>query len=152
MSNQRRTFEEIEIGEEFLTASRTVTESDILAYAGLSGDFEELHVSETFARQTVFGGRVAHGLLGLVLLDGLKTRTALVTGVQTIASLGWTWDFPKPIRVGDTVRGRFVVARKRRTSRGDRGVLYIQCELQNQAGEVVQQGENRMMVACRAGC
>jgi acyl dehydratase len=149
MQSERRYFEDIEVGEEFTTATRTVTESDVLAYAGLSGDFEELHVSEEFAKGTIFGQRVAHGLLGLVLLDGLKTRTSLVTSVKTIASLGWTWDFPKPLKFGDTIEGRFVIANKRRTSKGDRGILYIQAELRNQHGEILQKGENRMMVACR---
>jgi acyl dehydratase len=149
MENERRYFEDIGVGEEFLTPTRTVTESDVLTYAGLSGDFEELHVSEEFARGTVFRKRVAHGLLGLVLLDGLKTRTSLVTGVQTIASLGWTWDFPRPLNFGDTIQGRFVISSKRRTAKGDRGILFIQGELRNQTGEIIQKGENRMMVACR---
>jgi acyl dehydratase len=84
-----------------------------------------------------------------VLLDGLKTRTAIVTGVKTMASLGWTWDFQKPLHFGDTVHARLVVTSKRRTSRGDRGILFIQGELINQVGEVIQKGENRMMVHCR---
>ncbi len=150
MATERRYFEDIQIGEEYLTPSRTITESDVLAYAGLTGDFEELHVSEAFARTTPFGTRVAHGLLGLAILDGLKTRTAIVTGVHTMASLGWTWDFPRPLHFGDTVHARLVVANKRRTSKGNRGILFLQAELINQAGEVVQKGENRMMVHCRA--
>lgn len=150
MRDQRRYFEDLEIGEEWTTPSRTLTESDIAWYAGLSGDYEEVHVSEEFARNTVFGHRIGHGLLGLIILDGLKTRTSLVTGVMTIASLGWTWDFRRPIRPGDTLRGHLRIREMRRTSRGDRGILYIQGELLNQDGEVVQQGENRMMVACRS--
>jgi len=149
MREVRRYFEDIEIGEEWTTASRTLTESDIVWYAGLSGDFEEVHVSEEFARETVFGQRIGHGLLGLAILDGLKTRTSLVTGVMTIASLGWTWDFKKPIRPGDTLRGHFRIREMRRTSRGDRGILFIQCELLNQHGDILQQGETRLMVACR---
>jgi acyl dehydratase len=150
MTEERRYFEDIEIGEEFLTPSRTITESDVMSYAGLTGDFEELHVSEEFAQTTPFGTRVAQGLLGLVILDGLKTRTAIVTGVKTMASLGWTWDFPKPLHFGDTVHARLVVTNKRRTSKGNRGIVYIQGELINQAGEVIQKGENRMMVHCRS--
>ena len=149
MRDVRRYFEDIEIGEEWTTASRTLTESDIVWYAGLSGDFEEVHVSEQFARNTVFGQRIGHGLLGLAILDGLKTRTSLVTGVMTIASLGWTWDFRKPIRPGETLRGHFRIREMRRTSRGDRGILFIQGELLNQDGDILQQGETRMMVACR---
>jgi len=149
METERRYFEDIEVGEEFISPTRTLTESDVMTYAGLSGDFEELHVSEEFARETVFGERIAHGLLGLIILDGMKTRTSLVTGVKTIASLGWTWDFKHPLRVRDTLQARFVIGRKRRTSRGDRGILYIEGELRNQNGEVIQKGENRMMVACR---
>jgi len=148
-ANENRFFEDIDIGEEFVTPSRTVTEADVVWFAGISGDFEQLHVSEEFAKGTIFGERVAHGLLGLVIFDGLKTRTSLVTGTHTIASLGWTWHFRKPIRFGDTLTGRLVIKDKRRTSRGDRGILFIGCELRNQHGELVQEGENRMMIKCR---
>lgn len=147
--SEKRCFEEIEIGEEFLTQSRTVTEADIVGFAGISGDFEQLHVSAEYAKGTIFGERVAHGLLGLVMFDGFKTRTPLVTGIHTLASLGWTWDFRKPIRLGDTLTGRLVIKKKRRTSKGDRGILYIGCELRNQHGELVHEGENRLMVQCR---
>jgi acyl dehydratase len=149
MDNEKRYFEEIELGEEFVTPTRTVTEADVVWFAGISGDFEQLHVSEEYAKGTIFGERVAHGLLGLVIFDGFKTRTALVTGIHTLASLGWTWDFRKPIRLGDTLSGRLVIKEKRRTSKGDRGILYIACELRNQHGEIVHEGENRLMVKCR---
>lgn len=144
-----RYFEDIEIGEEFITPSRSITESDVLGYAGLSGDFEELHVSKDFAKDTIFAERVAHGLLGLVIFDGLKTRTDLVTKVHTTASLGWTWDFKLPLRFGDTVTGKLLITNKRVTSKGDQGILFIKTDLVNQDGEIIQTGENKLMVMCK---
>ena len=145
-----RYFDEIEAGEEYLTPGVTVTEAHVLQFAGLSMDFFELHTNEEFARQTIFGRRVAHGLLGLAMADGLKNRSEL--RVRAIASLGWTWEFAGPIFIGDTIHVRMQVADKRASrSKPDRGVVTLRLEVRNQRGEVVQKGENRLMVERRAG-
>jgi acyl dehydratase len=144
-----RPFEEIEVGEEYVTPGVTVTEAHVLQFAGLSMDFFELHTNEEFARRTIFGRRVAHGLLGLALADGLKNRSEL--RVRAIASLGWTWEFTGPIFIGDTIHVRMKVAGKRASrTKSDRGVVRLELEVINQRGEVVQKGENRLMVERRA--
>lgn len=144
-----RYFDQIETGEEYLTPGVTVTETHVLQFAGLSMDFFELHTNEEYARQTQFGRRVAHGLLGLALADGLKNRSEL--RVRAIASLGWSWEFTGPIFLGDTIQVRMRVIDKRASrSKPDRGVVTLGLEVVNQRGEVVQKGENRLMVERRA--
>jgi len=116
-----------------------------MGFAGLSMDFFELHTNEEFARKTQFGRRVAHGLLGLALADGLKNRSEFQ--VHAIASLGWTWEFTGPIFLDDTIHVRMRVAEKRASrTKPDRGIVVLALEVVNQRGEVVQKGENRLLV------
>jgi 3-hydroxybutyryl-CoA dehydratase len=144
----KRYFDEIELGEEHVTPGVTVTEYHVMQFAGLSMDFFELHTNEEFARKTGFGRRVAHGLLGLALADGLKNRSEFQT--HAIASLGWNWTFCGPIFLNDTLHVRLKVAGKRPSqSKPDRGIIVLFLELVNQRGEVVQKGENRLMVERR---
>ena len=146
----KRYFEEIEIGERFETPGVTVTDWHVLQFAGVSMDFFELHTNDEFAKRTQFGQRVAHGLLGLALTDGLKNRSEFQ--VRAMASLHWSWDFVGPIFVGDTVTAALRVADKRESkSKPDRGVVTLELELRNQQGAVVQRGVNRLMVERRGG-
>ncbi len=148
LSVSKRYFDDIEIGESFDSPGVTVTDWHILQFAGVSMDFFELHTSDEFAKQTEFGRRVAHGLLGLALTDGLKNRSEFQ--VHALASLHWSWDFVAPIFVGDTVTAVLRVAEKRPSkSKPDRGVVTLELELRNQRGEVVQKGKNRLMVKRR---
>ena len=100
-------FDDIAVGDERLTPRVTVTEGHILAYAGVSGDFSPLHMDEIYGRSTEFGSRVAHGLMGLTLTDGLKVQSAFF---QDGIALGWSWRFRGPIRIGDTLQVRFRIA------------------------------------------
>jgi 3-hydroxybutyryl-CoA dehydratase len=144
----KRYFEEIEIGEKFETPGVTVTDWHVMQFAGVSMDFFELHTNEEFARATDFGRRVAHGLLGLAITDGLKNRSDF--RIHAMASLHWSWDFTGPIFLGDTVTASLRVAEKRESrSKPDRGVVTLDIELRNQRGEVVQKGQNRLMVQRR---
>lgn len=135
------------VGAECTSPAVTVTEAMVNAYAELTGDFTPVHVDEAYAKTTPFGTRVAHGLLGLSLADGLKTRSDLrfVPGM----SLGWTWDFKLPIKLGDAVRVRFRVGSKREVRRPGWGIVVLPSELLNQKDEVVQVGEHRLMIPCR---
>lgn len=146
----KRYFDEIEIGETCETPGVTITDWHVLQFAGVSMDFFELHTNEEFARQTEFGRRVAHGLLGLAVTDGLKNRSAFQ--VHALASLHWSWDFVGPIFIGDTVTARLRVAEKRASqSKPDRGVITLELELRNQQGKIVQKGKNVLLVACKTG-
>ena len=126
------------------TPGITVTESHIFAFAGLSGDFYEIHVDDDYARALGYPGRVAHGLLGLALADGLKNRSAV--RLAAVVSLGWRWRFAGPILVGDRVQARIKVTGRRTTRHADRGIVTLDLTLFNQKGEVVQAGENDLMV------
>jgi acyl dehydratase len=134
-------------GQECVSPAVTVTEAMVNAYAELTGDFTPVHVDEDYARATPFGTRVAHGLFGLSLADGLKTRSDMhfVPGM----SLGWTWDFKLPIKLGDTLRVRFRVGAKREVKRPGWGIVILPSELINQRDEVVQLGEHRLMIPKR---
>ena len=137
-------YDDIKLGDERITPGVTVTEGHVLAYAGVAGDFSPVHMDETYAQSTVFGSRIAHGLMGLSLTDGLKVQSAFF---RDGIALGWTWNFKGAIRIGDTLKVRFRIADMRiPRSRQDMGILFIAMELLNQRGEVVQEGEHRLMV------
>jgi acyl dehydratase len=141
-------FEDFAVGDEFVTLSRTVTEADIVAFAGLSGDYNQLHTDAEFAKDTLFGERIAHGLLGLAITGGLKQRLGIFDGT-VMAFLGLTWDFVGPIRIGDTVHARMIVAETRATHKPDRGILVQEVELINQDDSTVQKGRHTVMMQRR---
>ncbi len=132
----KRYFDQIEVGETLESPGVTVTDWHVMQFAGLSMDFFELHTNDEYAKQTEYGRRVAHGLLGLAITDGLKNRSEFQ--VEAIVSLHWSWDFVGPIFVGDTVKARLKVAEKRASkSKPDRGVCRVKWDVLNQHDEVV---------------
>ncbi len=144
---ERRHFEDIELGEEYESPGRTVTEADIVMFAGLSGDYNVLHTDAEFMKSSIFGERIAHGLLGLSIASGLLTRG--MRPYATIAFMGLRWKFKGPIKIGDTIRVRAKVAAKKETAKPDRGIISVARQVLNQRGEVVQEGETDVMVARR---
>ena len=140
-------WDDANVGDEATSPPVTVTEAMVNTYADLTGDHTPVHVDEAYAKTTPFGTRVAHGLLGLSLADGLKTRSdyRFLPGM----SLGWTWDFKAPIKLGDTLHLSFRVAHKREVKRPGWGIVVIPSELINQRGEAVQLGEHRLMIPRR---
>ena len=141
--------EDLHAGDVFTSAARTITESDVVAFAGLSGDFNPIHTDVEFAKDTPYGQRVVYGLLGLSMLTGLLDRTGLFSG-SAIAMLGIRdWTFTAPMFIGDTIRFRLTITDVRRTSSGDRGVVKRHFELLNQRDEVVQQGHIDLLVRAR---
>jgi len=143
-----RYWDDAKVGDEAVTPSVTVTGEMIDKYADVSGDRTLLHVDEEYARKSHFGQRVAHGLMGLAMADGLKCQAEyrFLPGM----SLGWNWDFLLPIKIGDTLHVKFRVASMRPSkSKPDWGIVVIPCELINQNGEVVQRGEHKLMILRR---
>jgi len=145
--DHRRFFDDIAVGEEYESPGRTVTESDIVLFAGLSGDYNVVHTDAEFMKKSVFGERIAHGLLGLAIQAGLFTRAT--SAYATLAFLGLRWKFKAPIKIGDTIRLRARVLTKKETSQGDRGVITLERTVLNQRDEVVQEGETDLMVERR---
>jgi acyl dehydratase len=144
----RQYYEDIRVGDEYLSPGRTVTEADIVAFAGLSGDYNVLHTDAEFMKASIFGERIAHGLLGLSIASGLGAR-AVPRPFATLAFLGIRWRFKGPIKIGDTIKVRLRVTDKRETSKPDRGIVKIQRVVLNQRGEVVQEGDTEIMVERR---
>ena len=141
-------FEDLAVGQEFTSPGRTVTEADIVAFAGLSGDYNVLHTDAEYMKTSIFGERIAHGLLGLSISSGLGSR-AIVRPFATIAFLGLRWRFKGPIKIGDTIKVRMRVSDKKETSKPDRGIVTLQRSVLNQRGEVVQEGDTELMIERR---
>ena len=141
-------FEDYAIGLEFVTPGRTITEADIVMFAALTGDYNRLHTDAEYMRDSAFGERIAHGLLGLSIVNGLKYRTDIDSD-GIIAFLGLTWSFSGPIKIGDTIHALLRVVSSRATSKPDQGIVVKAVQVYNQRGEIVQQGEFTMLVKRR---
>ena len=148
MAPARRYWDEIEVGEEYESPGRTVTEADIVLFAGLSGDYNQLHTDAEFMKGSIFGERIAHGLLGLAIQSGLLTRA--MAPYATIAFGALRWEFKAPIKIGDTIHVRARVLTKKET-KVDRGLVTLERTVLNQRGEIVQQGETDLIVERRPG-
>jgi acyl dehydratase len=139
-------YEDLSEGQTFTSPARTVTETDLVNFAMLSGDWNPIHTNEEFAKSTYYGKRVVHGLFGLSMMTGLLDRTGLFAG-SLIAALGIRdWNYKAPVFVGDTLHFEMEIASKRLTSKGDRGIVDRQFRLINQREEVVQEGHIGMMI------
>lgn len=134
-------FEDVEVGFRFETPSRTVTEADLVAFAGVSGDFNPLHMDAVFAAGSIYGERIAHGALVLSLATGLRQRVGLFDGTLMGLLEVRSWRFSVPVRIGDTIRVVTEVVELRPTSKPDRGVMVQRVEVWNQDDVVVQTGE-----------
>lgn len=131
----------------FVSAGRTVTEADMVAFAGLSGDFNVIHTDAEFAKGSVYGQRVVYGVLGMAIMTGLLDRLGIFSG-SAIAMLSITdWQFTAPIFIGDTVHLELtILAIRPSRSKPDRGVVERQFEVINQRGEVLQSGRIDVLV------
>jgi len=139
-------FEDFHVGQRFVTNARTVTEADVVNFAGLSWDHNPLHTDEVYSAKTGFGKRIAHGLLGVVIHSGLAYQ---LTEGTLLAFLDLTWQFKLPIYIGDTIHVEQVVKEMRDSSKEDRGILTFEKEIINQRNEVVQTGTTTILLAKR---
>ena len=141
-------YEDFQAGQEWTSPSRTITEADVTMFAMLSGDYDELHTSEHFAREhSAYKTRIAHGMLGLAIVEGLKKRIPAFAETRYVASLEYTWKFTGPILIGDTVHLKIRITRMRESqSKPDRAIVWEGVQMLNQRGEVVQAGEHSLMI------
>jgi acyl dehydratase len=140
-----RVFDEFEIGQRFVTPGRTITEADIGAFAGLTGDYNPVHTDETFAAASDFGSRIAHGPMGIGMAFGLASRLDLIDGT-VVALLGVSWDFKAPMRPGDTIRALIGVTGKRPVTNPSLGLVELAIELVSQRDEILQSGSARLLL------
>jgi acyl dehydratase len=144
-------FDDLVAGDRWTTAGRTVTEADVVAFAGLSGDYNRLHVDAEFAAGTPYGERVAHGLLVLSIASGLSTRLAvseaMAPNILGLLDLQCRW--PGPTRFGDTVHVVLTITETRPTSKPGRGVVTMTREVVNQRDETVMVSTWKLLLRAR---
>ncbi|MCW5874068.1 MAG: hypothetical protein KIS88_05420 [Anaerolineales bacterium] len=133
-------FEDFEVGHKLATAARTVTETDIVMFAGLTGDFNQIHVDAEYSKTTPFGARVAHGLLGLSFASGLIVQTGIMEGTIMAFREINEWKFIKPIFIGDTIHVETEVLSTKALPRIGGGSVNLQLELKNQNDETLMKG------------
>jgi acyl dehydratase len=140
-------FDDLTVGEEWESPCRTVTEADVVAFAGVSGDFNPIHTDHEQARNSPFGRPIAHGLLGLAIASGLTSFAPLVDTMAFLAILDWK--FLHPIAFGDTLHVISRVVALEPRSRGRRGIVTWHRRLVNQHGKTLQEGTTQTLVRSR---
>lgn len=141
-------FEEFEIGQTVVTAGRTITEGDVVSFAGLSGDFNQIHTDAEYAAGEMFGQRIAHGLLVLSIATGLAVQTGIIEGT-VMAFRELDWKFSRPVMLGDTVHAVIEVEETKPLSRLGGGNVVMKVSVLNQRNEVVHRGRWVMLVKSR---
>lgn len=134
------TFDQFQLGDRYISQSRTVTEADVVTFAGLSGDFNPLHTDAEFGRKTPFGERIAHGMLIAAMSTGMANWTGVFEGT-TLALMEQVIRYKGAVRFGDTVHLELEVLEKKPTSKSDRGVVRFAARVCNQRQETVIDGE-----------
>lgn len=140
-----KNFDQFSVGDEFYTASRTITEADVVTFAGLSGDYNPLHTDQVFMEKSAFGGRIAHGALILSVATGLANRLGIFEGT-TIAVLEMVTRFTGAVKMGDTIRLVLTITDKKESKKPDRGVVNVGIKVLNQADQPVLEGSWAVML------
>jgi len=142
-------YDDLHVGMSFRSPGRTITEADIVGFAGLTGDYSELHTSDVYAKHSQFGRRVAHGMLGLAFAHGLMWPRTGELRETAVAFLGISdWRFVGPIFVGDTLFVDYRIAELRDSrSKPTQAIATFDVELVNQDGQVVQRGRKALLVS-----
>jgi acyl dehydratase len=142
-------YDDLHVGMSFRSPGRTITDADLVAFAGLTGDFSELHTSDVYAKNSQFGRRVAHGMLGLAYAHGLMWARTGELRETAVAFLGISdWRFIAPIFVGDTIFVDYRLAELRDSkSRPTQAIATFDVDVVNQDGTIVQQGRKALLVS-----
>jgi acyl dehydratase len=144
-------FEEFSVGQKITTVGRTVSEADIMGFAGLSGDTNQIHTDAEFSKATQFGQRVAHGILGLSITSGLAWRTGVLEGTVIAFREIKDWTFIKPIFIGDTIHADLNITETKAMPRLGAGLVTIGFDVRNQASEIVMKGSWTVLVLNKPG-
>ena len=142
-------FEEFETGQTITTAARTISETDIVAFAGLSGDYNQIHTDAEFAKTTPFGQRIAHGLLVLSVVSGLAVQTGFMEGTIIAFREINEWKFSKPVFIGDTVHATLEIAETKALRRLGGGAITIKLNVINQHDDTVMSGTWIALIASK---
>ena len=154
MTSSQRTvsglyFEEFQLGQQIITPARTITESDIVTFAGLSGDYNQIHTNAELAKSTPYGQRIAHGLLALSIASGLAMRSGVLEGTVMAFREINEWKFIKPVFIGDTVHVEITIAETKALPRIGGGAIVLGLVVLNQQDETVMKGRWTVLVANR---
>ena len=141
-------FEDFEIGVKLRTAGRTITEADIVTFAGLSGDFNQIHTNAEYAAADTFGQRVAHGLLVQSIATGLAVQSGVIEGT-VLAFRELVAKFSLPVFIGDTVHVEIEIVDKEPLPRLRGGYVVMKYAVVNQGGQATQRGNWTMLVKSR---
>ncbi len=152
MVDERRTgyrYADLHVGMAFRSPGRTITDADLVGFAGLTGDFSELHTSDVYAKNSQFGRRVAHGLLGLAYAHGLMWARTGELRETAVAFLGINeWKFLEPIFVGDTIFVNYQISELRDSkSRPTQAIAVFDVSVVNQNNRTVQRGSKALLVS-----
>jgi len=142
-------FEEFQVGQQIFTPARTVTESDIVTFAGLSGDYNQIHTNAELAKSTPYGQRIAHGLLVLSIASGLAMRSGVLEGTVLAFREINEWKFIKPVFIGDTVHVEITIADTKALPRIGGGAIVLSLVVLNQQNETVMKGRWSVLVVSR---
>jgi 3-hydroxybutyryl-CoA dehydratase len=142
-------FEEFSVGQKIVTVGRTVAESDIMTFAGLTGDYNQIHTDAHFAAGTPFGQRIAHGLLGMSTGIGLLMRTGVLEGTVIAFREIVEWKFVKPVFIGDTIHAEMEVKDKKAMPRVGGGLATVTVEVKNHKEESLMKGTLTLLIASK---
>lgn len=142
-------FEDFSVGQSITTVGRTVSEDAIFTFAGLTGDYNQIHTDADFAAKTQFGQRIAHGLLGLSIAVGLIMRSGLLEGTVLAFREINDWKFVKPFFIGDTVSAELTITETKALPRIGGGALTASIAVKNQNGETCQRGSLNLLMLSR---
>jgi acyl dehydratase len=138
-------FEEFQVGDSVTSATRTITETDVVNFAALSGDWNLIHTDAEYSKSHPFGQRVAHGLLILSIASGLSVRLGFLEET-TLAFRSIDWKMQRPVVIGDTIHVRITVEETKAMARLGGGLVNFKVEVINQKGEICQKGNWEMLV------
>ena len=141
-------FEDIDIGRKMVTRGRTITEADIVAFAGLTGDYNPMHTDAEYMKSSAFGQRIAHGMLTLSYAVGQAYQLGFMERT-VIAFRGLEMKFSLPVFIGDTLHVELVVLEKKEARRLGGGTVTMEVKIINQEGKAVQSGTWTVILASK---